>query len=142
MFYIRLLQHGLPPPVPSPGERCRVGFNSFRCDMKLPRDPACFRQPQPLTGTSLIPDCCFVGFLCKTTVVSVRKRPDFPASGQWEVLTEAGGVCESHVFDAVMVCIGHYQEPYLPLASFPGKPCPSTLGSPGCIFLCKPKARQ
>ncbi|NWQ77068.1 FMO4 monooxygenase, partial [Columbina picui] len=59
----------------------------------------------------------------KTTVVSVRKRPDFAASGQWEVITETDGVQESHIFDAVMVCTGHYQEPYLPLASFPGKPC-------------------
>ncbi|NXT25875.1 FMO4 monooxygenase, partial [Syrrhaptes paradoxus] len=56
----------------------------------------------------------------KTTAVSVRKRPDFTTSGQWEVVTETDGVQESHVFDAVMVCTGHYQEPYLPLASFPG----------------------
>ncbi|KAL2301755.1 hypothetical protein Nmel_011151 [Mimus melanotis] len=56
----------------------------------------------------------------QTTVLSVRKCPDFATSGQWEVVTEAGGVRESHVFDAVMVCTGHYQEPYLPLASFPG----------------------
>ncbi|KAI1236520.1 Dimethylaniline monooxygenase, partial [Lamprotornis superbus] len=108
------------PPVPSPGRRCRVGFNGFRRDMQHPRDPACSWQPQPFTGTSLIPDCCFVGLLCKTTVLSVRRCPDFTTSGQWEVVTEAGGVCESHIFDAVMVCTGHYQEPYLPLASFPG----------------------
>ncbi|NXE67389.1 FMO4 monooxygenase, partial [Calcarius ornatus] len=56
----------------------------------------------------------------QTTVLSVRKRPDFSTSGQWEVVTESRGVRESHVFDAVMVCTGHYQEPYLPLASFPG----------------------
>ncbi|XP_031361358.2 dimethylaniline monooxygenase [N-oxide-forming] 4-like [Lonchura striata] len=56
----------------------------------------------------------------QTTVLSVRKRPDFGTSGQWEVVTETHGVRESHVFDAVMVCTGHYQEPYLPLASFPG----------------------
>ncbi|CAN8218078.1 unnamed protein product [Coccothraustes coccothraustes] len=56
----------------------------------------------------------------QTTVLSVRKRPDFSASGQWEVVTETHGVRESHVFDAVMLCTGHYQEPYLPLASFPG----------------------
>ncbi|XP_062353695.1 dimethylaniline monooxygenase [N-oxide-forming] 4-like [Cinclus cinclus] len=56
----------------------------------------------------------------QTTVLSVRKCPDFTTSGQWEVVTEAGGVRESHVFDAVLVCTGHYQEPYLPLASFPG----------------------
>ncbi|NXW63820.1 FMO4 monooxygenase, partial [Eurystomus gularis] len=56
----------------------------------------------------------------KTTVLSVKKRPDFSTSGQWEVVTETSGVQESHVFDAVMVCTGHYQEPYLPLAAFPG----------------------
>ncbi|NXK64638.1 FMO4 monooxygenase, partial [Sylvietta virens] len=56
----------------------------------------------------------------QTTVLSVRKRPDFTSSGQWEVVTEAEGVRECHVFDAVMVCTGHYREPYLPLASFPG----------------------
>ncbi|XP_072724003.1 dimethylaniline monooxygenase [N-oxide-forming] 4 [Ciconia boyciana] len=56
----------------------------------------------------------------KTTALSVRKRPDFATSGQWEVVTETDGVQESHIFDAVMVCTGHYQEPYLPLASFPG----------------------
>ncbi|NWZ69448.1 FMO4 monooxygenase, partial [Acrocephalus arundinaceus] len=56
----------------------------------------------------------------QTTVLSVRKCPDFSSSGQWEVVTENDGVRESHVFDAVMVCTGHYQEPYLPLASFPG----------------------
>ncbi|NXC62189.1 FMO4 monooxygenase, partial [Aleadryas rufinucha] len=56
----------------------------------------------------------------QTTVLSVRKRPDFTTSGQWEVVTETDSVRESHVFDAVMVCTGHYQEPYLPLASFPG----------------------
>ncbi|NXP26576.1 FMO4 monooxygenase, partial [Scytalopus superciliaris] len=56
----------------------------------------------------------------KTTVLSVRKRPDFATSGQWEVVTETDGVHESHIFDAVMVCTGHYQEPYLPLDCFPG----------------------
>ncbi|NXI77671.1 FMO4 monooxygenase, partial [Rhipidura dahli] len=56
----------------------------------------------------------------QTTVLSVRKCPDFSTSGQWEVVTETGGVRESHIFDAVMVCTGHYQEAYLPLASFPG----------------------
>ncbi|NXR11823.1 FMO4 monooxygenase, partial [Semnornis frantzii] len=56
----------------------------------------------------------------KTTVLSVRKHPDFATSGQWEVVTEIDGVQELHIFDAVMVCTGHYQEPYFPLASFPG----------------------
>lgn len=99
--------------------------------MQLPRNSACPWQPQPFAGRwapkhGTVPDCCFVGLWCKTTAVSVRKRPDFAASGQWEVITETDGVQESHVFDAVMVCTGHYQEPYLPLASFPGEPCFST----------------
>lgn len=61
--------------------------------------------------------------LFKTTVISVRKRPDFATSGQWDVVTEAEGIQESHVFDAVMVCAGNFQQPHLPLASFPGESC-------------------
>ncbi|NWJ09952.1 FMO4 monooxygenase, partial [Crypturellus undulatus] len=56
----------------------------------------------------------------QTTVRSVKKRPDFSTSGQWDVVTETKTGRESHVFDAVMVCTGRYQEPLLPLASFPG----------------------
>uniref|UniRef100_A0A8C3LSR9 Flavin-containing monooxygenase n=1 Tax=Chrysolophus pictus TaxID=9089 RepID=A0A8C3LSR9_CHRPC len=56
----------------------------------------------------------------KTTVISVRKRPDFATSGQWDVITETEGIQESHIFDAVMVCAGNFQKPHLPLASFPG----------------------
>uniref|UniRef100_A0A8C6YS88 Flavin-containing monooxygenase n=1 Tax=Nothoprocta perdicaria TaxID=30464 RepID=A0A8C6YS88_NOTPE len=56
----------------------------------------------------------------QTTVCSVRKRPDFSTSGQWDVVTETKTGWESHVFDAVMICTGRYQEPLLPLASFPG----------------------
>ncbi|XP_028936180.1 flavin-containing monooxygenase 5-like [Ornithorhynchus anatinus] len=56
----------------------------------------------------------------QTEVVSVRKRPDFPSSGQWDVTTEAAGKKESHVFDGILVCSGHHTEPHLPLDSFPG----------------------
>uniref|UniRef100_A0A8C9MFV6 Flavin-containing monooxygenase n=1 Tax=Serinus canaria TaxID=9135 RepID=A0A8C9MFV6_SERCA len=55
-----------------------------------------------------------------STVVSIRKRPDFATTGQWEVVTEAGGKQTSHVFDAVMVCSGSFSEPSLPLQCFPG----------------------
>ncbi|NXL09500.1 FMO1 monooxygenase, partial [Mesembrinibis cayennensis] len=55
-----------------------------------------------------------------TTVVSVRKRPDFVTTGQWDVVTEADGKQTSHVFDAVMVCSGNFSEPSLPLHCFPG----------------------
>lgn len=125
--------------------------------MQLPGDPACLWQPQPFAGRSslkcgTVPDCYFVGLWCKTTVLSVRKRPDFATSGQWEVVTETNGIREVHVFDAVMVCTGHFQEPYLPLAFFPGKPClssgvgwgcppgfhPAPMVSLDCIFLCEP----
>ncbi|NXW87189.1 FMO1 monooxygenase, partial [Alopecoenas beccarii] len=55
-----------------------------------------------------------------TTVVSIRKRPDFATTGQWDVVTEADGKHTSHVFDAVMVCTGNFSEPTIPLHSFPG----------------------
>lgn len=59
--------------------------------------------------------------MCQTTVVSVRQRPDFPVSGQWEVETEKReGQRETQVFDAVMVCTGHFTQPHLPLNDFPG----------------------
>lgn len=57
----------------------------------------------------------------KTPVVSVRQTPDFAATGQWEVETErTDGQRETRVFDAVMVCSGHYTHPHLPLRDFPG----------------------
>ncbi|NXW04906.1 FMO1 monooxygenase, partial [Fregetta grallaria] len=55
-----------------------------------------------------------------TTIVSVRKRPDFATTGQWDVVTEADGKQMSHIFDAVMVCSGNFSEPSLPLHCFPG----------------------
>ncbi|NXE37520.1 FMO1 monooxygenase, partial [Ptilorrhoa leucosticta] len=55
-----------------------------------------------------------------TTVVSIRKHPDFATTGRWNVVTEAGGKQTSHVFDAVMVCSGNFSEPSLPLHCFPG----------------------
>ncbi|NXU03688.1 FMO1 monooxygenase, partial [Buphagus erythrorhynchus] len=55
-----------------------------------------------------------------TTVVSIRKHPDFATTGQWNVVTEAGGKQTSDVFDAVMVCSGSFSEPSLPLHCFPG----------------------
>ncbi|NXK10395.1 FMO1 monooxygenase, partial [Herpetotheres cachinnans] len=55
-----------------------------------------------------------------TTVVSIRKCPDFATTGQWDVVTEADGKRTSHVFDAIMVCSGNFSEPSLPLHCFPG----------------------
>ncbi|XP_037363908.1 flavin-containing monooxygenase 5-like [Talpa occidentalis] len=55
-----------------------------------------------------------------TRVCSVRKRPDFSCTGQWDVVVETEGKQESYVFDGIMVCTGLYSEPVLPLESFPG----------------------
>ncbi|XP_036879666.2 dimethylaniline monooxygenase [N-oxide-forming] 4 isoform X3 [Manis javanica] len=56
----------------------------------------------------------------RTTVCSVTKRPDFSETGQWDVVTETGGRQDRAVFDAVMVCTGHFLSPHLPLESYPG----------------------
>ncbi|EHB08495.1 Dimethylaniline monooxygenase [N-oxide-forming] 2, partial [Heterocephalus glaber] len=56
----------------------------------------------------------------QTTVLTVKKHPDFPSSGQWEVVTQSNGKEQSAVFDAVMVCSGHHIQPHIPLKSFPG----------------------
>lgn len=57
----------------------------------------------------------------KTTVVKVRQTPGFAETGQWEVDTEKqDGEKETQVFDAVIVCTGHYTRPHLPLQDFPG----------------------
>ncbi|XP_004454780.1 flavin-containing monooxygenase 2 isoform X2 [Dasypus novemcinctus] len=56
----------------------------------------------------------------QTTVLGVRKCPDFSSSGQWEIVTECKGKEQSAVFDAVMVCSGHHILPHIPLKSFPG----------------------
>ncbi|XP_020487530.1 flavin-containing monooxygenase 5 [Labrus bergylta] len=54
-------------------------------------------------------------------VKSVRQRSDFSRTGQWEVVTEdRDGQQQSHVFDAVICCSGHYTYPNLPLKDFPG----------------------
>ncbi|CAN9500626.1 unnamed protein product [Ophioblennius macclurei] len=57
----------------------------------------------------------------QTGVKSVKQRPDFSRTGQWEVVTEnREGQEEKHVFDAVICCSGHYTYPNLPLKEFPG----------------------
>uniref|UniRef100_UPI001E1B5805 dimethylaniline monooxygenase [N-oxide-forming] 2 n=1 Tax=Jaculus jaculus TaxID=51337 RepID=UPI001E1B5805 len=56
----------------------------------------------------------------QTTVLSVKRRPDFSSSGQWEVCTQNNGKEQCAVFDAVMVCSGHHIQPHIPLTSFPG----------------------
>uniref|UniRef100_A0A3B4FL85 Flavin-containing monooxygenase n=1 Tax=Pundamilia nyererei TaxID=303518 RepID=A0A3B4FL85_9CICH len=57
----------------------------------------------------------------QTTVISVRQTTNFEVPGQWEVETESReGQRETRVFDAVMVCTGHFTQPHLPLRDFPG----------------------
>ncbi|XP_041790492.1 dimethylaniline monooxygenase [N-oxide-forming] 2-like [Chelmon rostratus] len=57
----------------------------------------------------------------QTTVRSVTQRPDFSLSGQWDIVTtNRDGKEERHIFDAVLVCSGHYTRPAFPLSDFPG----------------------
>ncbi|XP_070687811.1 dimethylaniline monooxygenase [N-oxide-forming] 2-like isoform X1 [Pempheris klunzingeri] len=57
----------------------------------------------------------------QTTVRSVTQRPDFSLSGQWDIVTISNdGEEQSHVFDAVLVCSGHYTHPSVPLSDFSG----------------------
>ncbi|XP_040896111.1 flavin-containing monooxygenase 5-like isoform X3 [Toxotes jaculatrix] len=56
-----------------------------------------------------------------TKVLQLKQRSDFSRSGQWDVETEdKDGKREKHIFDAVMICIGHHCHPHLPLHDFPG----------------------
>ncbi|KAJ8388458.1 hypothetical protein AAFF_G00133340 [Aldrovandia affinis] len=57
----------------------------------------------------------------QTRVCSVNQRSDFSHSGQWDVVTEnKEGSREKHIFDAVMICIGHHVHPNMPVKDFPG----------------------
>uniref|UniRef100_A0A803SPG5 Dimethylaniline monooxygenase [N-oxide-forming] 3 n=1 Tax=Anolis carolinensis TaxID=28377 RepID=A0A803SPG5_ANOCA len=56
----------------------------------------------------------------KTLVSKIKKRPDFPVTGQWDVITEKDGKMETAIFDAVMICSGHHVSPNIPVDSFPG----------------------
>ncbi|NP_001083227.1 flavin containing dimethylaniline monoxygenase 5 gene 2 S homeolog [Xenopus laevis] len=56
----------------------------------------------------------------KTTVCSIKKRPDFAISGQWEIVTECDGKQDMGIYDGVLLCSGHHTFPNLPLESFPG----------------------
>ncbi|XP_067453564.1 flavin-containing monooxygenase 5-like [Thunnus thynnus] len=56
-----------------------------------------------------------------TKVLQLKQRSDFSRSGQWDVETEnKDGKKEKHIFDAVMICIGHHCHPNMPLHDFPG----------------------
>uniref|UniRef100_A0A669C2C3 Flavin-containing monooxygenase n=1 Tax=Oreochromis niloticus TaxID=8128 RepID=A0A669C2C3_ORENI len=56
-----------------------------------------------------------------TKVLQVKQKSDFSHSGEWVVETEnKDGKKEKHVFEAVMICIGHHCYPNMPLHDFPG----------------------
>uniref|UniRef100_UPI0025417F71 dimethylaniline monooxygenase [N-oxide-forming] 2-like n=1 Tax=Euleptes europaea TaxID=460621 RepID=UPI0025417F71 len=57
----------------------------------------------------------------KTPVIHVEKSKDYSTTGQWRVVTQSEESQESFIFDAVMICIGHQIEAYIPpLKCFPG----------------------
>ncbi|XP_053325304.1 dimethylaniline monooxygenase [N-oxide-forming] 2-like [Spea bombifrons] len=55
-----------------------------------------------------------------TKVCSVSRRSDFSSTGQWDIVTEKHGKKKLTVFDAVIICNGHYTDTFLPLDCFPG----------------------
>lgn len=57
----------------------------------------------------------------KTKVLQIKPRTDFSRSGRWDVEIETkDGQKEKHIFDAVLICVGHHCQPHLPLHDFPG----------------------
>ncbi|EDM09292.1 rCG46349 [Rattus norvegicus] len=56
----------------------------------------------------------------QTKVCSIKKRPDFSSSGQWDVVVETGETQKTYIFDGIMVCSGHYTEKHFPLQDFEG----------------------
>eukprot|EP00079_Xenopus_tropicalis_P024862 XP_012817919.1 PREDICTED: dimethylaniline monooxygenase [N-oxide-forming] 2-like [Xenopus tropicalis] len=55
----------------------------------------------------------------KTLVCNIRKHPSFQSTGQWEVTLDKDGKQQTSTFNFVMICTGHYSDPYYPLDSFP-----------------------
>ncbi|XP_069825155.1 dimethylaniline monooxygenase [N-oxide-forming] 2-like [Dendropsophus ebraccatus] len=56
----------------------------------------------------------------QTKVCSVKQHDDFATTGKWNIVVEKGRRKKTDVFDAVIVCNGHYTNPYLPLDCFSG----------------------
>ncbi|PNJ42705.1 dimethylaniline monooxygenase [N-oxide-forming] 4 isoform X1 [Pongo abelii] len=86
------------------------GLSSIKCCVDEDLEPTCFERSDDIGGL----------WKFTTTVHSVTKRPDFSETGQWDVVTETEGKQNRAVFDAVMVCTGHFLNPHLPLEAFPG----------------------
>ncbi|MBZ3870575.1 Dimethylaniline monooxygenase [N-oxide-forming] 5 [Sciurus carolinensis] len=73
-------------------------------------EPVCFERTDDIGGL----------YRYQATVYSMKKRPYFSTSGQWEAVIECEGKKEVNVFDGVMLCNGHHSNAHLPLESFPG----------------------
>ncbi|CAB1324190.1 unnamed protein product [Coregonus sp. 'balchen'] len=107
-------------------QSCKSAMTVYPCYVHIQRQMVMICVCMCVCLSVFLPVCLTVCLLvclrmCQTTVVSVRQRPDFPVSGQWEVETErTEGQRETQVFDAVVVCTGHYTQPHLPLNDFPG----------------------
>ncbi|XP_047272175.1 dimethylaniline monooxygenase [N-oxide-forming] 4 isoform X5 [Homo sapiens] len=86
------------------------GLSSIKCCVDEDLEPTCFERSDDIGGL----------WKFTTTVCSITKRPDFSETGQWDVVTETEGKQNRAVFDAVMVCTGHFLNPHLPLEAFPG----------------------
>ncbi|XP_078012626.1 dimethylaniline monooxygenase [N-oxide-forming] 4-like isoform X2 [Phascolarctos cinereus] len=86
------------------------GLTSIKGCLEEGLEPTCFERSDDIGGL----------WKFTTTVCSVTKRQDFTTTGQWDVVTETEGKRDTAVFDAIMICTGHYLNPHLPLESFPG----------------------
>uniref|UniRef100_A0A3Q2DQ20 Flavin-containing monooxygenase n=1 Tax=Cyprinodon variegatus TaxID=28743 RepID=A0A3Q2DQ20_CYPVA len=113
------------------------GLTSIKACLDEGMEPTCFESSDDMGGLIVpVPDLnstelfmfleVFNIFVLRsinflTSVKKVTPRPDFPRTGQWEVVTEnKERLEERHVFDAVICCSGHYTYPNLPLKDFPG----------------------
>ncbi|KAM9324553.1 dimethylaniline monooxygenase [N-oxide-forming] 2-like [Gastrophryne carolinensis] len=56
----------------------------------------------------------------QTKVCSVKPHSSFANTGQWTIEIERDGKRNIVIFDAVFICNGHYNDPYMPLYCFPG----------------------
>ncbi|MBZ3881192.1 Dimethylaniline monooxygenase [N-oxide-forming] 5 [Sciurus carolinensis] len=108
------------------------GLSSVKCCLDEDLESVCFERTDDIGGLSsyqqvlkyfrmYVKDFNLLNCIrFKTTVYSVKKRPDFSNSGQWEVVTECKGKKKVNVFDGVMVCTGHHTNAHLSLERFPG----------------------
>uniref|UniRef100_A0A3Q2DPN1 Flavin-containing monooxygenase n=1 Tax=Cyprinodon variegatus TaxID=28743 RepID=A0A3Q2DPN1_CYPVA len=106
------------------------GLTSIKACLDEGMEPTCFesslQRKEVLMGfellcTSISPTDPPTNYRYSSMIMETRYLPDFPRTGQWEVVTEnKDGLEERHVFDAVICCSGHFNYPNLPLKDFPG----------------------